>query len=71
MNLNKNEREVLKRLNEIIPKNGIVYNEKNEFPEVLCKPKLLPLKSMTIKKLEELEKNFEKMAQDQKELKKY
>jgi len=70
MNINKNEREVLKRLTEIIPKNGIVYNEKNEFPEVLCKPKLLPLKSMTLKKLEELEKNFEKMAQDQKELKK-
>jgi hypothetical protein len=64
--MNKNEQDVLKKLTEIIPKNGIVYNEKNEFPEVLCKPKLLPFKSMTIKKLEELEKNFEKMAHDQK-----
>jgi BBSome-interacting protein 1 len=51
---------LLKRLKEIIPKNGIVFNEKNEFSEILCKPKLLPLKSLTIRKLEELEKEFEK-----------
>ena len=50
-----------KLLKEIVPKNGIVFNEKNEFPEILCKPKLLPLKSMTIKKLEELDKNFERI----------
>jgi BBSome-interacting protein 1 len=50
---------VLKKLKEIIPKNGIVFNEKNDFTEILCKPKLLPIKSMTIRKLEELEKNFE------------
>jgi len=53
------EQNALKRLKEIIPKNGIVFNEKNEFAEVLCKPKLLPLKSMNIKKLEKLEKDFE------------
>jgi BBSome-interacting protein 1 len=49
---------ILKKLKEIIPKNGIVFNEKNEFSEILCKPKLLPIKSTTIRKLEELEKNF-------------
>ena len=49
----------LKKLKEIIPKSGIVYNEKIEFPEVLCKPKILPLKSMTLKKLEQMEKEFE------------
>jgi len=53
--------DILTKLREIIPKNGIVYNEKNEFSEVLCKPKLMPLKSVTIKKLEELEKNFENL----------
>jgi BBSome-interacting protein 1 len=47
-------------LKEVVPKNGIIFNEKTEFSEVLCKPKLLPLKSVTIRKLEELEKNFEK-----------
>lgn len=51
--------EFSSKIKEIIPKNGIIFNEKIEFPEVLCKPKILPLKSMTLKKLEELEKNFE------------
>ena len=53
--------ETIKKLREIIPKNGIVYNEKQELNDVLCKPKLLPLKSFTIRKLEELEKNFDKI----------
>jgi BBSome-interacting protein 1 len=48
-------------LKEIIPNRGIIFNEKIEFNEILCKPKLLPLKSMTIRKLEELEKNFENL----------
>ena len=50
--------ELINQLRQIIPKNGIVFNEKEEFSEILCKPKLLPLKSMTLKKLEDLEKNF-------------
>jgi BBSome-interacting protein 1 len=50
-----------KILKEIVPKSGIIFNEKNEFPEILCKPKILPLKSMTIKKLEEMDKNFERI----------
>jgi BBSome-interacting protein 1 len=54
------EQNTLKKLKEILPKNGIVFNEKNEFSEILCKPKLLPLKSMNINKLEKLEKEFEK-----------
>jgi hypothetical protein len=53
--------DVIKKLKEIVPKNGIVFNEKNEFSEILCKPKLLPFKSVTIRKLEELEKNFDKI----------
>ena len=52
--------EVLKKLKSAIPKNPEIFREKSNFPEVLCKPKLLPLKSITIKKLEELEKEFEK-----------
>ena len=51
--------ELLNQLRQIIPKKGIVFNEKNDFSEILCKPKLLPLKSMTLKKLEDLEKNFD------------
>ena len=61
---NISDEEILKKLREIMPNNGIVYNEKHEFSEILCKPKLLPLKSMTIRKLEDLEKNFEKVNQE-------
>ena len=47
---------ILKKLKEIIPKNGIVFNEKNDVSEILCKPKILPLKSITLQKLEEMER---------------
>jgi BBSome-interacting protein 1 len=57
MNLNKEN--LIKKLEEVLPKNGIVYNEKINLQEVLCKPKIIPLKSFTLKKLEEIEKNFE------------
>lgn len=52
--------EIIKKLKNAIPKNGVLFHETAGFTEVLCKPKLLPLKSLTIKKLEELEKEFEK-----------
>ena len=56
-----------KKLSEIIPKNGIVFNEKNEFSEILCKPKLLPLKSRAGKlktKLEEIDRNLFKRLRE-------
>ena len=56
--------DILKQLKNLVPKNGVVFNEKIDFPDVLCKPKLLPLKSMTIKKLEDLEKNFDKINKE-------
>ena len=56
--------ETIKKLREIIPKNGIIYNEKQDMNDVLCKPKLLPLKSFTIKKLEEMEKDFDKLNKE-------
>ena len=31
-------------LTEVLPKAGLVYSEKGNLSEVLCKPKLLPLK---------------------------
>lgn len=46
------------QLKEILPKAGLVYSEKATLSEVLCKPKLLPLKSATLMKLENLENNL-------------
>ena len=49
-----------------MPKAGLVYSEKATLSEVLCKPKILPLKSITLMKLEEMEK---KLASQQTEKK--
>ena len=43
------QQDVIKQLRNLVPKNGVVFNEKIDFPEILCKPKLLPLKSITIR----------------------
>lgn len=42
-------------LNEVFPKSGLVYSEKNALSEILCKPKLLPIKSTTLKKLKNVQ----------------
>lgn len=42
-------------LQEVLPKSGLVVSEKGGLTELLCKPKLLPLKSITLQKLEEME----------------
>ena len=46
---------------EILPKRGLVYQENN--PQlVLCKPKLLPLKSVTLEKLEKMQNEANEKA---------
>eukprot|EP00981_Chlorochromonas_danica_P001234 scaffold268_cov210-Ochromonas_danica.AAC.29 len=40
---------------EILPKSGLVYSEKGGFAEVLCKPKILPLKSAVLEQLQRLD----------------
>ncbi|KAK9829436.1 hypothetical protein WJX72_005855 [[Myrmecia] bisecta] len=42
-------------LTEILPKTGLVFSQKGELTEVLCKPKIMPLKSVTLERLEEME----------------
>ena len=46
----------MENIREVLPKRGLVYQESN--PQlVLCKPKLLPLKSVTLEKLEKMQKD--------------
>ena len=45
-------------LKPVIPKSGLVFTDKNIFNEIVCKPKLLPLKSLTLQKLEDMEKQL-------------
>jgi len=50
--------KLLDSLKEVIPKTGEPIKEKKELSEILCKPKILPLKSLTLQKLEEMEKDM-------------
>lgn len=43
-------------LQEVLPKAGLVYSEKGNLGEVLCKPKIMPIKSITLERIEEMEK---------------
>ncbi len=54
--------ELLKNLKEIPTKNGLIFSQKGPLTEVLCKPKILPLKSITLQKLEEMEQNLQMEA---------
>lgn len=42
-------------MQEVLPKAGLVVSEKGNLTEILCKPKIMPLKSITLQKLEEME----------------
>lgn len=42
-------------LQPVLPKSGLVVSEKGGLGELLCKPKILPLKSASLKRLEALQ----------------
>ena len=52
------------RLREVLPKKGMLYTEQNPMP-VLCKPKILPLKSVTLEKLEKMQKEAQDTVKQQ------
>lgn len=41
----------------VLPKAGLVYSEKGSLTEVLCKPKLLPIKGAELLRLEAMERS--------------
>ena len=50
----------------ILPKTGILCQE--EIPDyILCKPKLMPLKSLTLEKLEKMQKDAEQKLKEAQE----
>ena len=42
-------------LREILPKTGLVYSERGALSEILCKPKIMPLKSAVLEKIQKIE----------------
>ena len=44
------------KIMEVLPKEGLLYKE-DEPTAALCKPKLLPMKSITLQKMEKMQKD--------------
>jgi BBSome-interacting protein 1 len=53
------------KITEVLPKSGLVYSEKGNLSEVLSKPKIMPLKSVTLERIEEMERHAAEQAQAQ------
>jgi hypothetical protein len=52
-------------LEEVLPRTGLVFSERGSLSEVLCKPKILPLKSATLLRMEQLERKASQLAAEQ------
>lgn len=53
----------LEKIDIILPKQSLLYQEEN-LDYILCKPKLIPLKSVTLEKLEKMQKDAELKIQE-------
>ncbi len=54
------------QIHEVLPKQGLLYQE--DMPgTVLCKPKLMPLKSVSLEKLEKMQKEAQETVKLQAE----
>ena len=49
---------------EVLPKQGLLFTEQNPTP-VLCKPKIMPMKSVTLEKLETMQKEAQETVKKQ------
>ena len=55
----------IQQLREVIPKSGLVYSERGGLAEVLCKPKVLPLKSAVLERIKAIERATEEQQEQQ------
>jgi BBSome-interacting protein 1 len=44
------------KMEALLPKAGLVFSEANPLEPVLCKPKIMPIKSASLVKLEKMQK---------------
>ena len=56
---NMQKEQVENTLREILPKTGLVYSERGALSEILCKPKIMPLKSAVLEKIQKIEGEVE------------
>jgi BBSome-interacting protein 1 len=50
---------------EFVPKAGFLFSEQNLVAGVMCKPKIMPLKSITLQKIEEMERKLKESVERQ------
>ena len=55
------------KIQEILPKTGLVYSERGGLAEVLCKPKIMPLKSAVLEQLQKVEASTDINGEDTEE----
>lgn len=60
--VNSQDENVLK---EVLPKTGLVYSERGALSEILCKPKIMPLKSAVLEKIQKIEGEAEEEEEKQ------
>ncbi len=53
--MNSPDKSLRDSLHEILPKSGLVYSERGGLSEVLCKPKIIPIKSAVLEQLQKIE----------------
>ena len=59
------QKERRSRIKEIVPKMGVVIAERGPLAEVLCKPKILPLKSAVLERLIKIEAQATEAEEEQ------
>ena len=50
----------------VLPQQGLLYTQ-HSFDYILCKPKLMPLKSVTLEKLEKMQKEADQKLKEMQE----
>lgn len=63
MKMSESTEKLNEQINVVIPKQGLLYSEE-ESHYILCKPKLMPLKSVTLEKLERMQKDAEQKMKE-------
>lgn len=59
--------ECCEQVDIIIPKQGLLYQEETA-DYIFCKPKVIPLKSVTLEKLERMQKEAEQKLKESQEI---
>ena len=42
------KKQLIAKLKSILPGKGLVFSQQEKYKEILCKPKILPLKSLVL-----------------------